>query len=259
MSDLELPFGTTEVEAEDLRALIDFEQAVKLAADGNVTNPSMRLGQFVEAVPGLLEWLSASGRTYPWRWTTDPWEVYIAEILLQRTRGDAVADVYETFISQFPDPRTLHQAREEQIRDVVSSLGFTNHRVRTLKEVSELVVTEYSGNVPDSVEELQKPWRVGEYTARAVQIFSRGRPLGLVDVNFARIIERALGYEMPNQPHKSRTVYAFLDSITPRAPGVARAFNLAMLDLGALVCTSSGPACDSCPLSDACLYFEEAP
>lgn len=119
------------------------------------------------------------------------------------------------------------------------SLGFVNHRTRTLQEVAELVYEQYDGTVPDSVSVLKEPWRVGDYSARACQIFARGEALALVDTNFARVVGRVLGYEMPGQPHKSDEVYSLLGALVPDDPALARAFNLAILDLGALVCPLS--------------------
>lgn len=250
-----LPFGRTEVSVDELRTLIDIEAAVELAADGEVEGPEERVNEFVKCVPDLLSWLEMEGRRYPWRQTADPWRVYIAEILLQRTRGDAVDKIYTEFMNQFPDPESLHAAQESEIRELIHTLGFVNHRTRTLRDVGEIFVSEYGGKVPNSVEGLKKPWRVGDYSARACQLFSRGAPMALVDANFARVFERLLGYVMPRQPHKSSEVYALLDALVPSDPDLARAFNLAVLDLGALICTPENPACESCPVNIACNYY----
>lgn len=92
----------------------------------------------------------------------------------------------------------------------------------------------------------------GEYE----KLFARKQPLALVDVNFARVIERVLGYEMPQQPHKSDDVYELLNALVPSDPAAARAFNLAILDLGALICTPDNPTCESCPINAACNYYQ---
>lgn len=252
-----LPFGRTQVTTDELYSYIDIDGAIKSAARGGVTSPEERIINFVTELPALLSWLEQHGRTYPWRDTTDPWRVYTSEILLQRTRGDAVNEIYSEFFSQFPDPEALNDATEEEIRDVVHSLGFVNHRTRTLLDVGRILCEDYDGEVPDSLEELKRPWRVGDYSARACQIFSRGEPLALVDVNFARVIGRVLGYEMPQQPHKSDNVYSLLDSLVPSDPALARAFNLAILDLGALVCTTGNPECELCPINAICHFYSE--
>lgn len=250
----ELPFGETDVDVEQLRLLMDLPRALQLLSEAGVEQPAHRLDAFVEQVPALLEWLSVHGREFPWRYTTDPWQVYLCEILLQRTRAGAVAELYDTFFERFPDAETLHRADEAELFNLVETLGFGNQRTRTLQEVAELVVEEHGGQVPASLEELQRPFRTGPYSARACLQFAFGEPLALVDANFARVIGRVFEYEMPEQPHKSEEVYALLEALVPADGDVARAFNLALLDLGALVCTAANPACGECPLEPACAY-----
>jgi A/G-specific adenine glycosylase len=250
-----VPFGRTDISSEELKQLIDIEEASTQAEKGEVKNADEKVEDFVSCVPDLLKWLEQCGREYPWRATNDPWKVYLAEILLQRTRGDAVEKIYSDVIKQFPNPEAVHEASEKEIREAVRSLGFVNHRQRTLKEVGKIFTDQYDGEVPNSIDELKKPWRVGDYSARATQLFAREKPMALVDANFARVIGRVFDYEMPQQPHKSKQVYAFLEALTPNDPDTARSFNLAVLDLGALICTPDNPDCESCPISSACQYY----
>lgn len=251
-----LPFGETAVSVEEYESQIDVDRAISCAREGGVADPKKRINEFVHSVPDLLGWLEVHGREYPWRKSTDPWEVYIAEILLQRTRGDAVENVYDRVIDQFPGPGALADASKEEIRESVHSLGFANQRTRSLREVGEIFTDEFDGELPDNIDELQLPWRVGTYSARATQLFARGEPLALVDANFARVLGRVLGYEMPQQPHKSDRVYSLLEALTPGNPEMARSFNLAILDLGALVCTPDSPHCSSCPINRSCNYYQ---
>lgn len=254
MDTTHLPFGRTSVSSNELRRLIDVHAAADLAREGGVANAEKRIQELIEHLPALLEWLEEHGRRYPWRKTTDPWKIYVTEVLLQRTRADAVDNIYDDFFDRFPGPTELANDDESDIRNMVHSLGFVNHRTRTLREVADLCVSH--GGVPDPLDTLKEPWRVGDYSARACQLFARGQPLALVDANFARVIGRVLGYDMPSQPHKSDDVYALLDGLVPAEPAVARAFNLAILDLGALVCTPENPNCESCPINEACTYYQ---
>lgn len=255
-SDEHFPFGRTDVSVEEIADLVDTERAAEIAEKNGVKDASERMRNLISKVPGLLRWLERHGRIYPWRETTDPWRVLVSEILLQRTRADAVAGTYNGFFERFPDPGSLNAASEEEVRDTVEPLGFVNHRVRTLKDVARIIVGEHGGDIPDSLEELKEPWRVGEYSARACQLFARGKPLALVDVNFARVFGRVLGVDMPSQPHRSVEVYALIDALVPGDPGIARAFNLAILDLGSQVCTPESPDCESCPLQACCDFWE---
>ncbi|WP_440009023.1 hypothetical protein [Halomicrococcus sp. SG-WS-1] len=210
------------------------------------------MDEFLSMLPDILVWLENNGRVYPWRETTDPWHVYCSEILLQRTRGDLVANVYDDFFGRFPDAEALYSVADDEIREIIAPLGFGNQRTRTLREVATLVHVEYNGKVPDSEEELKKPWRVGPYSARATLVFAFNRPLSLVDANFARVLSRFFDCELSSQPHKSDSVYRVFDGVVPREPGLARSFNLALLDLGAEICTPSSPDCQACPLSAGC-------
>lgn len=253
--DISLPFGATDVTVEQVEQAVDLDATIKEARRGGVDDAD-RMRAFIGRIPELLCWLEQNGRDYPWRTTTDPWEVYLAEVLLQRTRGDAVAQIYPEVLEQFPNPESLNEATDEVVREAIRSLGFVNHRQRSLNEAARLFTEESGGSVPDSVADLKEPWRIGDYTARATQLFARGQPLALVDSNFARVVGRVLGYEMPQQPHKSEAVYALLEALTPDDPGMARSFALAILDLGALVCTPDNPRCESCPLNVACAYYQ---
>lgn len=253
MTDID-GLGRTQITASEFENQISRDNAVTYLSDNGVPQPEEQLDTFVQQVPALLSWVEQYGREYPWRKTTDPWEVYAAEILLQRTRADAVAGIYDDFFDKFPTPSAITEADEEDIFSAVETLGFGNQRTRSLQEAAQLCVEQHDGEVPADIDELKKPWRVGPYSARACLLFAYHEPVSLVDANIARIIERVFNYEMPQQPHKSDSVYALMDSLTPRDPEITRAFYLALLDLGALICTDEQPNCDRCPL-EACCWF----
>lgn len=254
-SDILLPFGRTSVSKAELHSLIDIETAVNVLKQEIGAGACDRVSRFIEQQPTLLAWLADNGRKYPWRLTQDPWRVYISEILLQRTRADAVADIYNDFFNLFPGPDSLNRASENEIKQMVKSLGFSNHRTRTLQDVAQLCKTEHEGNVPESLAELQQPWRVGPYTARATMMFAFNKPVALVDTNVARVTERVFGFEMPSQPHKSDHVYRFMDALVPDDPAVCRAINLSFLDLADAICTPESPDCQNCPLGPACAFW----
>jgi A/G-specific adenine glycosylase len=147
----------------------------------------------------LLEWLQENGRIFPWRETTDARKVYAAELLLQRTKVDAVQNVFLKFIERYLSVDSLDGADEDELRKVVYELGLVDHRVKTLISVGE----EFSDGLPSSVDELKEPWDVGKYSARACQLFTRGDPQPLVDSNFARAISRVMKIQMPSQLYKT--------------------------------------------------------
>lgn len=254
MTDPLLPFGQTQVTSEELREHVDEHAAVDALQEVGVDSAPEKVDEFLTTLPALLSWLETHGREYPWRYTTDPWRIFATEILLQRTRGDAVERIYDEFFSTFSRPRAVLENNEGQLRECVQSLGFVNHRVRSIQEAAELCIGEHDSAVPADLETLQQPWRVGPYTARACMLFAFQEPLALVDANTARITGRVFDYPLPEQPHKSEVLYRFLDSLVPADAALARAFNLALIDLGALRCTNAHPNCEECPLSRGCTY-----
>ncbi|WP_336331157.1 hypothetical protein [Haloarcula sp. CGMCC 1.2071] len=250
----DLPFGTTTTTAMEVDQYVDYELASRQLRQNGIQSPDRRISGFSSQLPLLLQWLKTHGRILPWRQTTAPWNVYLSEILLQRTRASAVEGIYDQFFARFPDAKTLQAAPGDEIQSLIATLGFGNQRTRTLNEVADLLVEEHDGEVPQSLEELQRPWRVGPYSARATMLFAFSEPLALVDTNFARVLERVFAYDMPDQPHKSDAVYELLDALVPETAGLCRAFNLAILDLADAICTPSDPDCDRCPLAESCHY-----
>jgi A/G-specific adenine glycosylase len=248
----DLPFGKTDLTSQALVKQIDYPEATTQLAHGGVIDPSNQLDSFLSDLPDLLDRLETTGRQFPWRFTDDPWRVYVSEILLQRTRANAVESIYDEFFNKYPNPAALNRASEAQLRETIDSLGFGNQRTRTLFEVAELTTQEYDGRVPRSVEALKKPWRVGDYSARATLLFAFHESKALVDANIARIIGRYFDYEMPRQPHKDSDVYTLMHSLTPAEPAIARAFYFSLIDHGALLCTSSNPECANCPIATQC-------
>lgn len=252
-----LPFGQTKTSYEELLDTTDINAAAGTALDFGVPNSRDSIDAFLGQVPDLLFWLSEHGRQYPWRKTTDPWEVFLAEVLLQRTNGDAVANIYDDVLVRFPSPCSLDQTTDEEIEQTVYSLGLVENRVKTLRSIGTTFCNEYNNHVPTTLAELKEPWGVGNYSARATQLFAQCQALALVDTNITRVVERVLDFEMPQQPYKDDDVYRFMEALTPDTSGLARAFNLALLDLGALICTPSNPQCELCPINQCCTYYQE--
>lgn len=227
------PHGKTDVTSSDYRRMINESQALDSMRNLGINDPESSLEVFIQEIPDLFSWFENNARDYPWRRTTDPWEAYTAEILLQRTRADNVERVYNTFLERYPSPEALKAANEDEIKQLIGELGLVNIRTKTLVDVGQIFTEEYAGAVPEQLEGLKKPWRVGDYVARATQIFARGKPMGLVDPNICRVISTIMDIELPEQPHKCDKVYNLMDALTPKEPTVSRAFYLALIDRGA--------------------------
>ena len=189
----------------------------------------------------LLDWWDAAGRDLPWRRTRDPWAVLVSELMLQQTQVPRVVPKWAAFLERFP---TVAACAAAPVGDVVrlwSGLGY-NRRAVNLHRCAVAVVDRHDGRLPDSVDALLALPGIGPYTARAVLAFAFERDVGVLDVNAARVLGRAFGV----------TTQAEADAVVP--PGEGWAWNQAVLDLGATVCTRKTPRCDECPLAPVCAW-----
>ena len=190
----------------------------------------------------VLDWFDQRGRDLPWRRTRDPWAVLVSEVMLQQTQVDRVASRYAAFLARFPDPAACAAAPAGAVVAAWAGLGY-NRRAVNLHRAAAAVVGRHGGRVPADLGHLQALPGVGPYTARAVLAFAFERPAGVVDVNAARWLARAVaGAALPPGDRQ-----ALADRLVP--PGRVWAWNQAVLDLGAVVCTARAPACATCPLS----------
>lgn len=247
--------AVSEFDDDRLRALVDASEAVQIASDEDlgIENPSLRVSDFVESLPSLFAWFGSHYRDFPWRRTHDPWEVIVAETLLQRTRAAKVEEIYRPFLARFPDPESIVVADRDEVYGTVEALGFGNKRTTTLKTLAETIIEEYDGEVPNDLDSLLDLPRIGPYTARACLCFAYGRPLALVDANIETVVEHTFGYSSQRRAHKDRALYSFLDALIPQQSNAARIFNLALLDLRVLVCATDLEN-QQCPLENACRY-----
>jgi A/G-specific adenine glycosylase len=202
----------------------------------------------------LLSWFWREGRDFPWRLTTDPFAVLVAEKLLQQTRvRDTVVDAYGIILERYATPAELAQADLPDLEEIIRPLGLV-YRAAELQAMARELMERHDGRIPDNLKELMHLTGVGSYVARAVMSFAYGKDVPIVDTNVARILYRvfAIPGPMPANPARKRILIELADSLIPEDH--ARQFNLAMLDLGALICTPTSPNCDSCPINEVCRH-----
>jgi A/G-specific adenine glycosylase len=154
-------------------------------------------------------------------------------------------------MQKYPRPESVVSTERDELFETVEPLGFGNKRTKTLIELSESIVEDHDGKVPDDLETLQELPRIGRYTARACLCFAYGYPLALVDANVAVVVNDVFGYDSSRRAHKHDALYSFLDSIIPREPDLARIFNLALLDLRVEICNGDVEEI-ACPLGQSC-------
>jgi A/G-specific adenine glycosylase len=186
----------------------------------------------------LLDWYEGVRRPLPWRATRDPYALLVSEVMLQQTQAARVVPYYEAFLARFPDAPTLAAAPARDVLAAWSGLGY-NRRALALQAAARVVAED---GWPDDLAELPG---VGPYTAAAVASFAWDAPLAAVDVNAGRVIERWDGARQTPGPLARRAA-----ELLPA--GRAAAWNQAMMELGATVCTARAPRCDACPVARWC-------
>jgi len=204
-----------------------------------------------ELAPRLIKWHKKNNRDFPWRHTKDPYQILIAEILLQRTKAEQVAPVYNNFLKKYPTVKALAKGRIKTIENIIRPLGLLK-RGRMLKQLGREILDRHKGDVPQKTAELLKLMLVGNYVANAVSCFSYDRDFPTVDWNAARVFSRIVAYPLKSAPHADKDFIDFVSEFIPNGKG--REFNLALLDFSASVCIPRKPLCDECPLNSFCIY-----
>lgn len=207
----------------------------------------------IEVIRKIIEWWKENGRDYPWRRTADPYKVFVAEFMLQRTTPGHVLNVYEDFLIRYPIPEKVSSSSETEFEMTLYPLGM-RHRAMTFKSALEKLMNEYAGAIPEGIDKLLELPGVGLYTARAVMCFAFGKDFALVDVNSMRVLGRALNLKSEKRrPHTDYDFWGKIDCLVPDGRG--REFNLALIDFAALVCRRRKPSCKSCPVSIECRNY----
>ena len=202
------------------------------------------VGRVRPHVPALLGWYERNGRSLPWRGVRDPYAVLVSEVMLQQTQVDRVLPKYREFLSLFPDFRTLAAAPVGDVIRAWSPLGYNRRAVRLHRIAGAAAMV----GLPRDVEGLRRLDGVGDYTAAAVACFAFDEQVAVVDTNVRRVLSRLAGAANPAPAELRRAATDLLPD------GQAYAWNQAMMDLGATVCTSAAPKCGDCPLAAVCAF-----
>lgn len=198
----------------------------------------------------ILEWYKKNKRPLPWRQTTDPYKIWLSEILLQQTRVAQGLPYYEKFIAHFPTVYDLARADEETVLKLWQGLGYYS-RARNLHATARTVAAQLNGRFPDNHRDLMKLKGIGDYTASAIASISFGRPEPVVDGNVYRVLARYFGVEMAIDSPKGVKYFKELAREIMNKEHI-RDYNQGLMEFGALHCTPKNPKCDSCPLNDGC-------
>jgi len=202
----------------------------------------------------LISWYKIFARDLPWRRTTDPYAIWVSEIMLQQTRVETVIPYYTRWMDELPTIGSLVSADQDQVLKLWEGLGYYK-RALNLHKAAQMVEDDFEGYLPENVKSLESIPGVGRYTAGAISSIAFNQPSPILDGNIKRVFSRLFNISTPLQISETeKTLWRIAEDLLPEDnPGE---FNQALMELGALICLPKNPVCDRCPLKDECLAFE---
>lgn len=204
-------------------------------------------------VGDIIQWYQGNKRDLPWRNTKDPYLIWLSEIILQQTRVAQGMPYYERFVENYPTVAHFAAASEDDILKLWQGLGYYS-RGRNMHATARFIMQHFEGRFPTWYDTLIKLKGIGEYTAAAIASFSTDEPRAAVDGNVFRVLARYFGIETPINTGQGKTEFtALANQVLDRSqPGI---FNQAMMEFGAMQCTSSSPDCLICPIREGCRAY----
>ncbi len=201
----------------------------------------------------LLAWYASNHRILPWRETTDPYKIWISEIILQQTRVVQGYDYYLRFINRFPDVQALAEAPEDEVLLLWQGLGYYS-RARNLHKAAQQIMERHNGVFPNAYEDVRALQGIGDYTAAAICSFAYNQPHAVLDGNVYRFLSRLFDEETPMDTTLGKRVFrALAEKVLNHVEPAAH--NQAIMEFGALFCTPTNPDCERCPLQIHCKAF----
>lgn len=202
----------------------------------------------------LIHWYLQNKRDLPWRNTTNPYQIWLSEIMLQQTRVAQGLPYFLSFTEAFPTIFDLANAEEEQVLKLWQGLGYYS-RARNLHATAKYVADELNGDFPSSYKELLKLKGVGEYTAAAIASFSYNEPVAVLDGNVFRVLSRYFNVKSDISLPKTKIEFQQLaqEVLVKENPAL---FNQAIMEFGALQCVPKNPDCNSCILNSSCAALQ---
>jgi A/G-specific adenine glycosylase len=198
----------------------------------------------------LIAWYRQNKRPLPWRETSDPYKIWLSEIILQQTRVQQGTSYYYRFVEEFADVHSLAAATQDKVYKMWQGLGYYN-RAANLMAAAKTISKDFHGKFPEKPEELMKIKGIGSYTAAAISSLAFNVPVPVVDGNVFRLLSRIFGIETPinSSPAKKEFETLAKSLMLNHTPGE---FNQAMMEFGALYCTAKKPDCQNCIFFQYC-------
>ena len=202
----------------------------------------------------LLRWYDAVKISLPWRGGRDPYQIWLAEIMLQQTRVAAVKEYYSRWLEKFPTIEKLAAASLDEVLKAWEGLGYYT-RARNVHKLAKIIVNDHQSQFLNTAEALQTLPGIGRYTAAAIASIAFDERVAVLDGNVIRILARLL--DLPdeiNQPKVQTKLWDVAESLLPKKR--CGDYNQAIMDLGRTICTPRNPACTACPVQKFCLAFQ---
>ncbi|MDD2799215.1 MAG: A/G-specific adenine glycosylase [Bacteroidales bacterium] len=201
----------------------------------------------------IISWYKDVKRDLPWRNTSDPYLIWISEIVLQQTRVAQGIGYYLRFVERFPNVVALANATEDEVLNYWQGLGYYS-RARNLHAAAIFIMEEHKGIFPTEYKDVLKLKGVGGYTAAAICSFAYNLPYSVVDGNVYRVLSRLFDVDLPIDGGAGKRYFADLaqELLTTESPAI---YNQAIMEFGAMQCVPSNPNCENCPLQERCLGY----
>ncbi|WP_066222075.1 A/G-specific adenine glycosylase [Formosa haliotis] len=203
----------------------------------------------------LTHWYSVNKRELPWRQTSNPYYIWLSEIILQQTQIKQGLPYYEAFVKTFPTVFDLANANEAKVLKLWQGLGYYS-RARNLHAAAKYVVNDLKGVFPDNYKDLLQLKGVGDYTASAIASICYNEPSAVVDGNVYRVLSRYFGIDTPINSSRGAKEFKALaqELIDVKDPAT---FNQAIMEFGAIQCKPKNPDCTICPLNSSCVALSK--
>jgi A/G-specific adenine glycosylase len=202
----------------------------------------------------IIAWYNVNKRDLPWRNTTDPYKIWLSEIILQQTRVEQGMKYYHKFIMAFPTIGDMANASEGRIMKLWQGLGYYN-RARNMLETARFIKKEYKGIFPSEYTKIMELKGVGEYTAAAIASFAFNKNYAVIDGNVTRVLARMFGITEPVDVGETKKVIQEM-AIELLPGGKAAIYNQAIMEFGALICKPLGPLCGICFMRLSCFAWK---
>jgi A/G-specific adenine glycosylase len=204
----------------------------------------------------LIVWQKQHGRhDLPWQNTTDPYDIWVSEIMLQQTQVTAVIGYYSKFMQRFPTIAALANATQDEVLQHWSGLGYYS-RARNLHNAAQTIMDDHGGVFPQDFETIQTLSGIGRSTAAAIASFAFNQVQTILDGNVKRVLARHFAVEgWPGTPKIEKQLWLLAESLLPKTDMVA--YTQGLMDLGATLCSRSKPKCMLCPLVNTCQAYQQ--